>query len=307
MMKPIISLNIDDLSWGLPSWLFLLMISKTYSQSSDATLHSLDNNAILSFQKPSLTLEQDVVITVLPEPKHVKDVFFGILSVGELPPCSDGERLFIDCSTIDPTSSCDVANAIHSTKSGRFVDAPMSGGIVGARAGSLTFMLGASDGTSHLVDHVKTVLHHMGKKVWHLGGQGAGLSGKLANNYLLAVSNIAAAEAMNLGIKWGLEPSLLADMINSSSGRCWASEVNNPVPGVLEQAPASKGYEGGFGIGLMKKDLRLAMEAASEAGAKLELADKAKEVYESAEEIFPKKDFAVVYEWLSVERNGNGK
>jgi 3-hydroxyisobutyrate dehydrogenase len=140
----------------------------------------------------------------------------------------------------------------------------------------------------------------MGRRVLHCGAQGAGLSAKLANNYLLAVNNIATAEAMNLGVKWGLDPKVLAGVINVSTGKCWPSEVNNPVPGVVETAPAGRDYKGGFGIGLMKKDLKLAMIAAQEAGARLELAQKAKDVYENAEgqEKCKGRDFSVVYRYL---------
>lgn len=169
---------------------------------------------------------------------------------------------------------------------------------MGARAATLSFMLGASSRSGQLVDRVKPILLLMGKKVWHMGEQGAGLSGKLANNYLLAISNIATAEAMNLGIKWGLDPKVLGEMINSSSGRCWSSEVNNPVPGVVETAPASREYEGGFGVSLMKKDLKLAVSAAQEAGTPLELAEKAMEVYDSTEKGHPGKDFSVVYKHI---------
>ncbi len=174
----------------------------------------------------------------------------------------------------------------------------MSGGVVGARAATLTFMLGASSKSGALVDRVTAILSLIGRRVLHLGPQGAGLAGKLANNYLLAVTNIATAEAMNLGIRSGLDPKVLADMINSSTGKCWASEVNNPVPGVVQAAPASRDYTGGFGVGLMRKDLKLAIAAAEEAGARLELAARAREVYEEAEERFGGKDFSVVYRWL---------
>lgn len=140
----------------------------------------------------------------------------------------------------------------------------------------------------------------MGKKVIHCGAQGAGLSAKLANNYLLAINNIATAEAMNLGMKWGLDAKVLGNLINISTGKCWPSEINNPVKGVVEGAPASRDYSGGFGIGLMKKDLGLAIRAAAEAGARLELAEKANEVYEEAEkrEDCKGRDFSVVYRYL---------
>lgn len=206
------------------------------------------------------------------------------------------QRLFIDCSTIDPSSSREVA-ALVAQAGGAFVDAPMSGGVVGATAGTLTFMLGAPDS---LVPRVEPILLRMGRRVLHCGAQGAGLSAKLANNYLLAINNIATAEAMNLGVRWGLDPKVLAGVINVSTGKCWPSEVNNPVPGVIDNAPAGRDYKGGFGIGLMKKDLKLAIVAAQEAGARLELAAKAKEVYESAEgqERCRGRDFSVVYRYL---------
>lgn len=237
------------------------------------------------------------MITALPDPSHVKNVFHNILNPPLAPPQKQ-ERLFIDCSTIDPTSSREVANAVHATAQGRFVDAPMSGGVVGAQDGSLTFMLGASTKSGDLVTRVKPVLAMMGAKVLHLGGQGAGLSGKLANNYLLAVSNIATAEAMNLGLRFGLDSVKLGELINGSSGRCWSSEVNNPVPGVSPGSPADHDYEGGFGVELMRKDLKLAMEEARRVGAKVEMGERAGDVYDDVEMTEPGRDFSVVYRWL---------
>ncbi|TVY39556.1 putative 3-hydroxyisobutyrate dehydrogenase, mitochondrial [Lachnellula occidentalis] len=238
-------------------------------------------------------------ITVLPGPPHVKNVFGQILrpALSEAK-VANPDRLFIDCSTIDPASSREVARAVHTTQQGRFVDAPMSGGVVGATAGTLTFMLGSPDS---LIPRVEPILLAMGKKVLHCGAQGAGLSGKLANNYLLAINNIATAEAMNLGIKWGLDPKTLGNLINISTGKCWPSEINNPVQGVVEGSPASRDYSGGFGISLMKKDLGLAVLAAEEAGARLELAARAGEVYAAAEqqEDCKGRDFSVVYRYLN--------
>jgi len=210
------------------------------------------------------------------------------------------DKLFIDCSTIDPTSSREVARAVHVTQQGKFVDAPMSGGVVGAKAGTLTFMVGAQ---WSLMDRLEPILLMMGKRVLHCGEQGTGLAGKLANNYLLAISNIATAEAMNLGIKSGLDAKVLANLINVSTGKCWPSEVNNPVKGVVDEAPAGRDYAGGFGISLMRKDLNLAIMAARETGATLELGDRAKEVYESAEqeENCKNRDFSVVYRFIGGE------
>lgn len=240
-----------------------------------------------------LTLYKDTVITVLPEPPHVKGVYAEIVAPG-LP---KKNRTFIDCSTIDPSTSREVAEQVRSSGQGQFVDAPMSGGVVGATAGTLTFMLGAPDA---LVPAIEPILLRMGKRVLHCGIQGTGLSAKLANNYLLAINNIATAEAMNLGMRWGLEPKTLANVINVSTGRCWPSEVNNPVKGVVETAPANRDYAGGFGISLMKKDLKLAIVAAEEAKARLELGARAREVYEEAEklEVCKNRDFSVIYRFL---------
>ena len=207
------------------------------------------------------------------------------------------ERLFIDVSTIDLGTSAEAARLAESTGQGKFVDAPMSGGVVGAQAGTLTFMIGAPD---DLVEKATQILSFMGRRVLHLGPPGSGLKGKLANNYLLALNNIATAEAMNMGVQWGLDPKALAGMINTSTGRCWPSEVNNPVPGVIEGSPSSRGYNGGFGIALANKDLGLAVKAAKDANIQLALGDAAREFYNKVEqaENCKGKDFSVVYRYL---------
>ncbi|KAL8784834.1 MAG: hypothetical protein Q9213_003738 [Squamulea squamosa] len=262
-----------------------------------------------------LAEKSEVVITVLPGPSHVKSVFGHILHP-RLPPVSETisaetDRLFIDCSTIDPTSSTETANAVHSSSSGRFVDAPMSGGVVGARASTLTFMLGCpshnGNGDGRLTNRVAPILELMGSRVVLMGGSGMGVAGKLANNYLLAISNIATAEAMNLGIGLGLDPVKLADLINGSSGQCWSSKVNNPIKGVSPGAPAEREFEGGFTVGLMKKDLGLAMKAAKEHGVELELARRAEDVYEDVEDEYAGKDFSVVYKWLEGRSMGGNR
>ena len=173
----------------------------------------------------------------------------------------------------------------------------MSGGVVGASAGTLTFLLGSP---ASLLPRVEPILRYMGSRIFHLGDQGAGLAGKLANNYALAVNNIAAAEAMSMAIQWGLDAKTFAGMMNSATGRSWPSEVNNPVPGVVEGAPAGRGYEGGFGMGLMKKDLGLAVDSAKSFGVKTALAERAVEVYEEAERDVRcnGKDFSSIYRWL---------
>ncbi|KAK4188314.1 putative mitochondrial precursor of 3-hydroxyisobutyrate dehydrogenase [Podospora australis] len=244
----------------------------------------------------------DVVITCLPQPKHVRGVYQKILShlaTNEDEKPRQRRRLFIDCSTIDPQTSKGVAEIVSQTLEptggGDFVDAPMSGGVVGATAGTLTFMLGAP---LPLVDRVEPILQKMGKRVLHCGEQGSGLVAKLANNLVLGVQNIVVSEAMLMGIRSGVDPKVLADVINVSTGRCWASEVNNPVPGVVETAPASRGYQGGFGIELMKKDMDLAIAAANDVGIWLPTGELAQKAYAEIAGIpeFAKQDFSVVYE-----------
>ena len=288
----------DDLSWGLALERALFLIQEKYIKANPLNFnHSHVPNLRLSLAlENAYPRNQETIITVLPEPSHVKNVFQNMLNPALT--STSPERLFIDCSTIDPTSSREVANAVHATAQGRFVDAPMSGGVIGAQNGTLTFMLGASSRSGQLVDRVKPILALMGARTVHLGEQGAGLSAKLANNYLLAISNIATAEAMNLGIKWGLDAKALAELINTSSGHCWSSEVNNPVPGISSGAPAERSYEGGFSVELMKKDLKLAMAAASKVGALSELGQKAIDVYAHVEARERGKDFSVVYRWL---------
>lgn len=242
---------------------------------------------------------QGCIITVLPEPQHVQGVFHQILKPSTLrtDTPNTSERLFIDCSTIDPKTSAEVANATHSSGQGKFVDAPMSGGVVGATNGTLTFMIGSPP---EMVDRVKEVLSLMGRRVVHLGPQTSGLKGKLANNYLLALTNIATCEAMNMGIKWGLDGKILADMVNSATGKCWPSEANNPVPGVLENAPSGRDYKGGFGTALMLKDLNLAITACAQADVVPRLGAYAKEIYTAVEgdEKCKGRDFSVVYRYL---------
>jgi len=228
---------------------------------------------------------------MLPGPQHVKSVFNSFLNASSSP-TGRKEKLFIDCSTIDISTSLSVRKTVcESSLNGQFVDAPVSGGTVGAAAGTLTFMVGSEPA---LLPRITPLLSLMGGRVIHCGPPGAGLAGKLANNYLLSISNIATAEAMNLGIKLGLDGKVLKDLINVSSGRCWSSEINNPVD------TAQREFKGGFGVSLMKKDLKLAIQAAEEIGAKLAMGERAREVYDAVEGVEECKgrDFSVVYRWL---------
>lgn len=217
---------------------------------------------------------------------------------GDPLPQLDQQRLFIDTSTIDPPSSRDVADTIHKANAGQFVDAPVSGGAVGARAGTLSFMYGAPSQSKEFLQRVESILSLMGENIWNMGGQGNGVASKLANNYILAVNNIAVADAMSMGHHWGLDQKALTDMISHSTGRCWPVEVNNPVPGVVEDSPASNDYKPGCPVSMINKDLALAMTGARSSGASIALAEKAHEVYNTVDNSFKGKDFSVVYQWL---------
>jgi 3-hydroxyisobutyrate dehydrogenase len=158
------------------------------------------------------------------------------------------------------------------------LDAPVSGGTGGAEAATLTFMVG---GKTEDFAFAQPILAVMGKNIVHCGAAGNGQVAKIANNMLLGISMIGAAEAMSLGVALGMDPKTLAGVINTSSGRCWSTDTYNPYPGVVEQAPASRGYTGGFGTNLMLKDLGLAVEAARHARQPVMLGAAAQQIYQA--------------------------
>ena len=216
----------------------------------------------------------ELVITMLPAAVHVRSVWLGengvLAGIGEGVPA-------VDCSTIDPQTARDVAAA--AAKQGvHMADAPVSGGTGGAQAGTLTFMVGA---TQALFDTLHPVLAQMGRNIVHCGDVGTGQVAKICNNLLLGISMVGVSEAMALGAALGIDSEVLAGVINSSTGRCWSSEVYNPWPGIVETAPASRGYTGGFGAELMLKDLGLATEAARQAHQPVVLGAVAQQLYQA--------------------------
>jgi 3-hydroxyisobutyrate dehydrogenase len=213
------------------------------------------------------------VITMLPSSPHVKSVYLG--DAGVLAGAAAGTTL-IDSSTIDPATAREVAAAALA-RGFAMADAPVSGGTGGAEAGTLTFMVGAEPA---LFERIKPVLAHMGRNIVHCGGAGTGQVAKICNNMLLGISMVGVAEAMNLGVALGIDPKVLAGIINTSSGRCWSSDTYNPYPGVLPNAPASRGYTGGFGTDLMLKDLGLATDAAKQARQSVVMGATAQQLYQ---------------------------
>lgn len=216
----------------------------------------------------------ELVITMLPAAAHVRSVWLGedgvLAGIGAGVPA-------VDCSTIDPQTARDVA-AAAAKKGVQMADAPVSGGTGGAQAGTLTFMVGAPQA---LFDTLHPVLEQMGRNIVHCGDVGTGQVAKICNNLLLGISMVGVSEAMALGAALGIDSEVLAGVINSSTGRCWSSEVYNPWPGIVETAPASRGYTGGFGAELMLKDLGLATEAARQAHQPVVMGAVAQQLYQA--------------------------
>ncbi|ORZ40912.1 NAD binding domain of 6-phosphogluconate dehydrogenase-domain-containing protein [Catenaria anguillulae PL171] len=261
--------------------------TSAHKTSSGGAVQSVDSIAALARQA-------DVIVTMLPTSAHVKQVYMTDL----LPNVRPG-TLLIDSSTIDPAVSKLVANALIKDAKCEAVDAPVSGGFLGAQAGTLTFMVG---GDRKAFERARPLLQHMGKNIVHCGEQvGTGQVAKICNNMILGSTMVAVSEAMNLGVKLGMDPKLLAGIVNSSSGRCWSSDTYNPVPGVMEGVPSARGYEGGFGITLMQKDMGLALAAAESVKAPVPMAAAADNVFKNAMTVdeLKKKDMSVVYQWLA--------
>ena len=194
----------------------------------------------------------DVVISMLPAGEHVLSVWNDVV------PHARQGTLFIDCSTID-VASARKAHALAAARGIATLDAPVSGGVGGAKAATLTFMVG---GSAAAFAHGKPVLERMGKRVVHCGEAGNGQVAKICNNMILGVSMIAVSEAFVLGEKLGLSHQALFDVASASSGQCWSLTSYCPVPGPVPASPANNGYKPGFAAALMLKDLKLAKEAA---------------------------------------------
>ncbi len=181
----------------------------------------------------------------------------------------------IDCSTIDADTARLVA-AAGAEKGIGFVDAPVSGGVGGARAGTLTFIVGGSDAQ---FAQAQPVLQAMGKNIFHAGDHGAGQVAKVCNNMLLSILMAGTCEAINMGVKNGLDPAVLSEIMKQSSGGNWALNVYNPYPGIMENAPASKGYQGGFQVDLMIKDTGTAMDVSQQSAAAIPMGSAARALF----------------------------
>ncbi|KAL7212563.1 hypothetical protein ACSBR2_015287 [Camellia fascicularis] len=257
------------------------------------TVYDLNHNVMKLFSErgvltkdlPSeIAKTSDVIITMLPSSTHVLDVYTGPNGL-----LSSGNRLrpwlFIDSSTIDPQTSRKLSVAISNCalkekkdywETPVMLDAPVSGGVLAAEAGTLTFMVG---GLEEAYLAAKSLFLSMGKNTIYCGGAGNGSAAKICNNLAMAVSMLGVSEAFSLGQSLGISAGTLTKIFNSSSGRCWSSDSYNPVPGVMEGVPSSRNYDGGFASKLMAKDLNIAFASATEVGVKCPLTSHAKKIF----------------------------
>ncbi|UJW83104.1 3-hydroxyisobutyrate dehydrogenase [Hydrogenophaga sp. SL48] len=243
--------------------------------------------------------EAEAIVTMLPASQHVEGLFLGSGNgPGLLASIAKG-ALVIDSSTIAAATSQRVAKAAEAAGIA-FIDAPVSGGTGGAIAGTLTFMVGSSDVN---LERSRPLLEKMGANIFHAGSVGAGQTAKICNNMLLGILMAGTSEAIALGVANGLDPKVLSEIMRRSSGGNWALEKYNPFPGVHENAPASKGYAGGFGTDLMLKDLGLAQENAMATKASTPLGGLARAIY-AAHSIAGHggEDFSSVIKMLQTQR-----
>ncbi|WP_431860025.1 3-hydroxyisobutyrate dehydrogenase [Azospirillum sp.] len=216
--------------------------------------------------------DAEVVVTMLPAGQHVRDVYTG--SGGVMAAVRQG-ALLIDCSTVDVESARAVAKAAADAGLA-MVDAPVSGGVGGATAGTLTFMVGGEEAA---FQRAEPILQAMGKTIVHAGASGTGQAAKICNNMILGISMIAVSEAFVLAKSLGLDAQKLFDIASKSSGQCWSMTSYCPVPGPVPTSPANRDYQAGFTAAMMLKDLRLAQQAASQSGAATPLGAEAASLY----------------------------
>ncbi|MBS76494.1 3-hydroxyisobutyrate dehydrogenase [Variovorax sp.] len=263
---------------GGPMALNLLKAGHTLSAfdlSADACKKFAGEGLPIAKSAADSVADAEVVISMLPASAHVEGLFLGGAGKPGLLESIQAGALVIDSSTIAAATSRKVAEAA-AAKGIAMIDAPVSGGTGGAIAGTLTFMVG---GETKDLERARPVLEKMGANIFHAGAAGAGQTAKICNNMLLGILMIGTSEALALGVANGLDPKVLSEIMRRSSGGNWALEKYNPMPGVMEAAPASKNYAGGFGTDLMLKDLGLAQENATAVRASTPLGGIARNLY----------------------------
>lgn len=243
-----------------------------FDLSAEALARAKDNGCQTYTSVREAVQGADAVVSMLPNGAIVESVYTADV-IGHAPTSA----LLLDCSTIDVATARKVEEAARAAGY-EMVDAPVSGGIAAANGGTLTFMVG---GSAEAFAKAEPILSAMGKAVIHAGGSGAGQAAKICNNMILGATMIATCEAFALADKLGLDLQTFFDISSKASGQSWSMTAYCPVPGVGPQSPADNGYQGGFAAGLMLKDLKLAMEAAQAAGAKVPMGQRAEELYEA--------------------------
>jgi 3-hydroxyisobutyrate dehydrogenase len=245
---------------------------RAFDLSDDALARARDNGCATCTSVREAVQGAEAVVSMLPNGKIVESVYRADV-IGQ----ALESALLLDCSTIDVDTARSVEG--EAAMAGYpMVDAPVSGGIAAANAGTLTFMVG---GTEASFARAEPILAAMGKAVIHAGASGAGQAAKICNNMILGATMIATCEAFVLADKLGLDLQTFYDISSKASGQSWSMTSYCPVPGVGPASPADNGYQGGFAAALMLKDLKLAMEAAASAGAKVPMGQRAEELYEA--------------------------
>nr|WP_293968051.1 3-hydroxyisobutyrate dehydrogenase [Sphingopyxis sp.] len=245
---------------------------RAFDLSEEALARAVEAGCLRAASAAEAVTGAEAVVTMLPAGKHVASVY-----ESDVFPNAAPGTLLLDCSTIDVATAR--SNIDAATVNGLVaVDAPVSGGIAAANAGTLTFMVG---GTEEGFERAQPILAQMGKAVIHAGDAGAGQAAKICNNMLLGASMVATCETLALALKLGLDPQKFFDIASVSSGQCWSLTSYAPLPGVGPTTPADNDYKGGFAAALMLKDLRLAMEAAASVDADVPMGAKARELYEA--------------------------
>lgn len=244
---------------------------RAFDLSEDALARAVEAGCTRAVSAADAAAGADAVVTMLPAGKHVREVYESALL--EAP----RGTLLLDCSTIDVATAKQVAQ-MAADRGLVAVDAPVSGGIAAANAGTLTFMVGGSD---EAFARAQPILAAMGKAVIHAGANGAGQAAKVCNNMILGAEMIATCEAFALAEKLGLEADKFFAIASVSSGQSWSLTSYCPVPGVGPETPADRDYQGGFATALMLKDLTLSQEAAASVGADTPMGARARELYQA--------------------------
>lgn len=269
-----------------------------YDLLDSAKKEFLQANGQIATSIRELAQDKEVLITMLQTGKQVlqvcdgKDGLFNYAKKGSL---------YLDCSTIDVQSSREL-HQLAQMHQIDMVDAPVSGGVAGAKAATLTFMVGGEDS---VFDKAKNFLAHMGKNIIHAGGAGSGEAAKICNNMILGASMIAISEAFILGKKLGLTPKQLFEVVSNSSGQCWSLSKYVPVAGILENVPANNEYKPGFAANMMLKDLNLSQEAAHSVHANTPLGARATALYQQfIDQGFGELDFSAIIKQLENSLEG---